>query len=81
MFLNQAADGLRVQRIGMIDGADTDAERQAECPREPERMEERQHAHDLVVTLHPKNLRNRLQIGDDVVMREHHPLGLARGAR
>ncbi len=55
-------------------------ERQAQRAGEAEGMEERQHADHPVILLHPQDLGDGLEVGDDIVLREHDALGLARGA-
>ena len=45
---HQLADGLRVERVGVIDGADARQQRHPQAAGEAEGVEERQHAHDLV---------------------------------
>jgi hypothetical protein len=62
MLARQLADGLGIQRIGVIDRADAAHQRHAQGAGESERVEERQHAHHAVVGLDPQDLRDRLQV-------------------
>ena len=48
VFLHQPAHGLRVERIRVVNHADAERRRQRQRAREPERMEERQHAENTV---------------------------------
>ena len=59
---------LRVHRIGMEDRAEAGDERQPQRHREAERMEERQHAEHHVVGLELEDLRDRVDVRQDVAV-------------
>ncbi len=75
--LDQLADPAPVERVGMIHHADAERCRQAERDGEPERVEERQDAEDLVVMGKRERLAHLLDVGHDVVLGQHHPFRLA----
>src|SRR5881409_1831689 len=61
----------------MVDDARAKGERKRESPGEAEGMEERQYSQNTIAAPQRKGLSQLLQIGADVVMREHHTLGIA----
>ena len=61
----------------MVDDARAKGERKRESPGEAEGMEERQYSQNTIAAPEREGLSQLLQIGADVVMREHHTLGIA----
>ena len=55
-------------------------QRQPDCHGEAEGVKERQHADDAVVLVDPEQLCDGFDIGNDVVVREHHAFGHAGAA-
>ena len=77
---HEFADGGEIERAGMVDHAHAQRRGQPQRHREAERMKERQHAQQAIVGVEHEHLPHLLDIGGDVVVREHHALGLARAA-
>ena len=60
-----------LERIGMIDDASTQQQRQPQGHRETKGMKQRQYAHHPVIRRQAKNLFHPLDIGNDIVVRQH----------
>ena len=80
IIADQLADGGGVERIGMKDDANGQHCRQPERDREAERMEEGQDAQKDVAFREHEDLPHLLNVGHDVVVREHHAFGFAGAA-
>src|SRR5579864_1329844 len=80
VFPREFADNLRIQRAGMEYHAHTIRSREPQGYGKTERMEERQNAHEFVFARKRKHLRHLPNIGQHVMMREHHAFGLARAS-
>ncbi len=78
--LRDFPDGLRVHRVRVEDDGRALEQRQPHRPGEAERVEERQDADEHVVVQCRKGLRQRVDVGEHVGVREHHALGHARAA-
>ena len=64
----------------MIDHADAEHGRHNERAGKTKRVEERQNAQDVVAPAERKGLAQLIGVGDDIVVRQHHPLWIARAA-
>ncbi len=80
MPAHERADGFRVERICVIHHARAQHGGQAQRAGEAERMEKRQDAQHAIARRQAEHLLHLLDVGTDVVMREHHALGFARAA-
>ena len=70
----QLADGFRVHRIGVIDDAHAGDEREPQCRREAEGMEEGQHAEQHIAVGDLEHLAHGIDVGQDVLLRQHNAL-------
>ena len=77
VFLHQLADDLCVQRVGMIDHANAMDGGHPQRSHESEGVKEGQDTQDLVVSVQHEDLRDLLDVGHDVEVRQHHSLGIA----
>ncbi len=78
IFVDKRADHSRIQGIGMKHHAGTHRCGQAQSGREAEGMEKRQNPHDAIVRPQKEDLVELLDVRRNVVLRQHHALGLAR---
>jgi hypothetical protein len=77
VLLDHPADRFRIERVRVIDRAQSQHQRHEQGAGETKRVEEGQHAHDSIVGRGAKDLADRLEVGDHVVVREHDALRLA----
>jgi len=80
VLLDKVADDLRIQRVWMVDHADSVGRRHPQRGHETEGVEEGKNAEDLVMSIEHEYLRHLLNIGHDVVVRQHDAFGIARAA-
>ncbi len=80
VLADQRADGFGIERVGMVRHPHAQHRRQAKRAREAEGMEERQDAHEAVASVQAEDLFELLDVRADVVVAEHHALGIARAA-
>ena len=80
VFRHYFADLRSLSGVGMIRSAASAHQRQPDGDREPEGVEEGEHAHDYVVVIDPEHLRHGLNVRKNIVVREHHAFGDARAA-
>src|ERR1041384_3368322 len=71
VFLNRFSDDSRVRRIRMINNAETGKQGQPKRAGKSERMKQRQNSHDAVVGCEMNYLTDTLDIGENIMMREH----------
>ena len=64
----------------MVDDADAERGGKPERYREAKGVEERQDAEQAIVLVEHEHLANLLDVGGDVVVREHYSLGFTRAA-
>ena len=74
-------DLFAVHRVGVIGGREAGRQRKPERGGEAQRVEERQRRADVVGGADPEDHAQCLDVGHDVVVAEHDPLGLAGAAR
>ncbi len=75
--LHHLANRLGVGRVRMVGHAASAHQREPQRAGEPEDMKERQHTHDPLFRGHIENPRQRLDVGENIVVRQHHALGHA----
>src|ERR1019366_107789 len=68
------------RRVGVVDHAAAVEQRKPDGHGETEGVEERQHAHDAVARVEREELRDGVDIADQVVVREHDAFGDAGGS-
>ncbi len=79
-FCRQSANNTRVQRIGMINGPHACDQRQPKSSSKAEGVEEGQDAENAVPARDAENLGHPIQVRANIVVRQHHTLGIARTA-
>ena len=80
VFADERPDAFGIERIRVIDHADAKDGGQTQRAGETKRMEERQDAEKTIAATQPKHLLQLLDVRANVVMAQHHPLGIARAA-
>src|SRR5262249_3239608 len=80
ILANQRPDGFCIERVRMINRADSNDCRHAERARESKRMEKWQHTKHAILFSQAKNLFELLDVRTNIIMAEHHALRLASTA-
>src|SRR5579862_39416 len=76
---NESANGARIERIGMVNGADADGGGQAQRAGESKGMKKGQDAEDAVVVMQHEDLIELFDVGSDVEMGQQDAFGIAGG--